>query len=93
MSPPIPFLMPDPITEGLKKLELSDAISSGHVLMLDMPVVLPVYRERTACLHGRGSTCQSVLSIGSGMICRLLVGLAAWQALYSTRRIKTSCAQ
>jgi hypothetical protein len=43
MSPPIPFLMPNPTTEGLKKLELSDAISSGRVLMLDTVKRLPWY--------------------------------------------------
>jgi hypothetical protein len=38
MSPPIPFLMPNPITEGLKKLELSE-----RALMLDVVKRLPWY--------------------------------------------------
>ncbi len=90
MSPPIPFLMPNPITEGLRKLELSDAISSGRVLMPDMVKRLPWYG--TYCMPARAWINLSVsLVIGSGMICRLLEGLATRQAC-STRRIKTSCA-
>jgi hypothetical protein len=92
MSPTIPFLIPNPIAKGLKKLELSDAISSGHVLMLDMVKRLPWYG--TYCMSaGRGSTCQSALSLESGMICRLLEGLAARQALQVLAGSETSCAQ
>lgn len=48
--------------------------------------------ERTACLHGRGSTCQSALSLGSVLICRLLEGLAARQALQISSDQDVLCA-
>lgn len=51
MNLPIPILMPNPITEGLKKIELSDAISSGRVLMLDVVKSLPWYG--TYCMPAR----------------------------------------
>jgi hypothetical protein len=51
MSPPIPFLMPNPTTEGLKKHELSDAISPGRVLMLDM--VKRLSWDGTYCMPAR----------------------------------------
>jgi hypothetical protein len=86
MSPPIPFLMPNPITEGLKKLELSDAISSGRVLMLDMVRRLSWYG--TYCMPARAW----IILSGSGMICRLLDGLAARQALQHSSDQDVMCA-
>lgn len=42
--------------------------------------------ERTACLHGRGSSYQLALPLGSGMICCFLEGLAVRQALQHSSR-------
>jgi hypothetical protein len=68
MRPRTPFLMPIPITWALRYHLFTNARHGFRGM------------ERTACLPGRGSTCQPC-HWGSGMICRLLEGLAARQAL------------